>query len=135
MDTAELSQLLSVQGIKSALDPQIYDTLTYENEASVTHAISSAATWAFAKLIKANATKRIFNADETELLKQALEKRAIYELYTRSEVEGSAEDKRNDASMLISALLQLSQPDEPIKATSKAVICHDAKLSNYFPFK
>lgn len=88
-----------------ALERQILDTLTGGLSQIQEAAGVAAARYVYAALIRCGATERDFSADEHEILGQALHLRAIYELYSRSEVEASAEDKREDARVLLRALL------------------------------
>lgn len=88
-----------------AIEDQIRDTLTGGNTLLQDDAGAAAARYVFAALVRCGATQRQWSADELEILAEALAKRAIYELYTRSEIEASATDKRDDAITLLRALL------------------------------
>lgn len=87
------------------LEDQILDTITGGNTLLLRTAGEEAARWLFAALVRCRATSRTFGADATEILRSAVAKRAVYELYTRGEVEASADDKRADALSMLRAVL------------------------------
>jgi hypothetical protein len=87
------------------LEDQILDTITGGNTLLLRTAGEEAARWLFAALVRCRATVAEWTDDEREILRAAVHKRAVYELYSRSEVEASANDRRADATALLVALL------------------------------
>lgn len=108
----ELKALSTPGMIKSQLDGQVVLTLTAGDDDLIITSIKAAARWVFAAMARCGALSKTLSADEQDILAGAMEKRAIYELYTRSEVEASAEDKKDDAMALLKAVLgDCADPD------------------------
>jgi hypothetical protein len=88
-----------------ALEGQILQTMTAGNTVLQDDAGAEAARFVYAAMVRCGATSRVFTADELEILASAVHKLAIFELYRRSELEATADDKRADARVLLRALL------------------------------
>ncbi len=124
MKLKDIVNLIGPDDIQASLDPQLYLSLTSENSDVVVRAITSAGIWLYGILKRCNVVEVI----EEEVLKEALIKRSIYELFSRAETELSAEDKKQEAEALLFSLFGdcVSQKS---KLTSGA-ISYDPKLYN-----
>ncbi|NOU49986.1 hypothetical protein HG263_05475 [Pseudoalteromonas sp. JBTF-M23] len=134
MTLDEIKALVSTEAVQSSLDSQLFETLTYDSPDKVPLAINKAATWVYSKLIAGKAQNNDFNNDERALLSEALSKMAIYELYSLCEFEGTGEEKRKDAYVILNALLGMQSDEQAVKKSSKISVHQDAKLS-YNPFR
>ncbi|TQF71794.1 hypothetical protein [Pseudoalteromonas luteoviolacea] len=129
MTLDEIKILVSVEAVQNSLDSQLFETLTYDSPHKVPTAIDKAAAWAYSKLIQGKAQNNTFNNDELSLLTEAMCKMAIYELYSLCEFEGSAEEKRKDAYVIINALLGMQSDEQSVKRTAKISVSKDANQS------
>lgn len=105
MTLEELKKLTNPATLRRQLDRQIFETLTAGDDDLMRMSIHAAARWVYAAMVRCGGLDKAFGTDAQELLKGAIEKRAAYELYSRSEVEASAEDKKDDALALLKAVL------------------------------
>ncbi|MFV0261387.1 MAG: hypothetical protein ACK5JN_02960 [Kluyvera sp.] len=109
MTLNDLRQLITEGEVKAALDQQIYDSLTFNREGNtrvnVPYAIAAAARWGYARLLGAKAQHKGFDEDELEVIREALIKRAVYELGRTSEYKENFDMDRDDADTLFDAVL------------------------------
>ncbi|MGD1832502.1 MAG: hypothetical protein ACPKOP_04065 [Sphaerochaetaceae bacterium] len=90
---------LSVADLKAELQDYNYQMLTGGDDDVASRALAKAVIWAKAKVIAVNGT---FDPD-TEINRELVLKRALYELYSYAENEAVARDKRDDAFELLKA--------------------------------
>lgn len=90
---------ISVQDLKDEIREYNYEVLTGGDESIAQRCIDKAEVWARAKLIQA---KAVYDEDD-EILRLAVIKRALYELYSQAENEAVAADKKEDAMELLRA--------------------------------
>lgn len=90
---------LSVADLRAELQSYNYEMLTGGDDDVASRALSKAAIWAKAKVI---AVSGVFDPD-TEINREIVLKRALYELYSYAENEAVARDKRDDAFELLKA--------------------------------
>lgn len=109
MTLSELRQLITESEVEAALDQQIYDSLTYnrngEERVNVPYAVAAAARWGYSRLIGAKKQNQSFTADEMEVIREALIKRAVYELGRTSEFKENFDMDREDADTMMDAVL------------------------------
>lgn len=109
MTLSDLRQLITETEVKAALDQQLYDSLTFnrngEGRVNVPYAVAAAARWGYARLIGAKAQNTLFSADETEVIREALIKRAVYELGRTSEFKENFDLDKEDADTMFDAVL------------------------------
>lgn len=90
---------LTVSDLKSELKQYNYNMLTDGDDSVAERALHRALIWAKAKVIAASGS---FDPD-TEINREIVLKRALYELYSHAENEAVASDKREDALELLRA--------------------------------
>ncbi len=103
MDFGELKAMIGPDDVRAVLDSQIYQTFVVSESGSrdpVDAAITAAASWAWSIMSRCRADQ----APEPEVLKAALVKRAVFELFAGGENDVSAEDKKADAEALLVGL-------------------------------
>lgn len=93
--------MVTVDDLKEDVGEKTYRMLTQDDDTVAERAIEKAVIWVKAKFAKCG-KKPNFNS---ELVLEAILKRATYELWSMSEAEGKAEDKKEDAEILIEAVL------------------------------
>ncbi|MFV0262043.1 MAG: hypothetical protein ACK5JN_06335 [Kluyvera sp.] len=120
MTLSELKTLITVAEVKAALDDQLFESLTYgrgrgthgDPEAKVVtnvqFAVQASARWGYSRLIGAGAQNRAFSADSREVIREALIKRAVYELGRTQEFKENFDMDREDADTMMDAVLGLS---------------------------
>nr|WP_319520984.1 hypothetical protein [uncultured Sphaerochaeta sp.] len=91
---------LTVSDLKVELKDYNYRMLTGGDDDVAARALQRALIWAKAKII---ATSGSFDPD-TEINREIVLKRALYELYSHAENEAVASDKREDAMELLRAV-------------------------------
>lgn len=90
---------ISVEDLKAELKDYNYEVLTGGDDTVALRSLEKAELWAKAKLIQANG---MFD-EEDQILRLAIIKRALYELYSAAENEAVAADKKEDAMELLRA--------------------------------
>ena len=90
---------ISVQDLKDEIKDYNYEVLTGGDDTVAQRCIDKAEVWAKAKLIQA---KAVYD-EADEILRLAVIKRALYELYSQAENESVASDKKEDAMELLRA--------------------------------
>lgn len=110
MTLDDLQQLITVKEVEAALDQQLYDSLTYNRNGggrpvNVQYAVAASARWGYSRLMGSHAERRTFSADETEVIRQALIKHAVYELGRTSEFKENFDMDRDDADTMFNAVL------------------------------
>lgn len=90
---------ISVQDLKDEIKDYNYEVLTGGDDTVAQRCIDKAEVWAKAKLIQA---KAVYD-EADEILRLAVIKRALYELYSVAENEAVAADKKEDAMELLRA--------------------------------
>lgn len=90
---------ITVATLKGELKGYNYKMLTGDDDQVASRAIEKAVIWAKAKVI---AVAGVFDP-ETEINRELVLKRALYELYSYAENEAVAQDKREDALELLKA--------------------------------
>ncbi|MGT3827058.1 hypothetical protein ACUUMB_15160 [Enterobacter kobei] len=109
MTLNELKQLITVAEVEAALDEQIFNSLTFnqhgEGRVNVPYAVAAAARWGYSRLLGAGAERKTFSADTLEVIREALIKRAVYELGRTSEFKENFDMDRDDADTMFDAAL------------------------------
>jgi hypothetical protein len=110
MTLAELKALITPAEVEAALDQQLYDSLTFNREnrslrANVQYAVAASARWGYSRLMGGHAERKTFSADEREVIREALIKRAVYELGRTSEFKENFDMDRDDADTMFDAVL------------------------------
>lgn len=90
---------ITVDDLKREIKGYNYEVLTGGIDEPALRAIEKAETWAKAKIIQA---KGDYDEDD-EIIRLAIIKRALYELYSSAENEAVAQDKKEDAMELLRA--------------------------------
>lgn len=90
---------ISVQDLKDEIKDYNFSVLTGGDDRVAERAIDKAEIWARAKIIQA---RGIWDEND-EILRLAVIKRALYELYSVAENEAVAADKKEDAMELLRA--------------------------------
>ena len=91
--------MITVENLKGELKDYNYKMLTGGDDSVASRAIEKAVIWAKAKVI---VVAGVFNPD-TEINRELVLKRALYELYSYAENEAVAQDKKEDALELLKA--------------------------------
>ena len=97
----ELKMDLTVDDLRTQLKSYNYDTLTGGDDSVAQSCIDKAVIWAKAKLKNCGAELDL----DDEVLREAVLKRALYELYSYAENEQLAADKKDDALELMRSYL------------------------------
>ncbi|MBE8578720.1 hypothetical protein [Vibrio sp. OPT18] len=135
MNLDTLRQLVTPEGVKNALEPQLYLSLTGDIEhptrptpkhglvldefdegpmhtpqsrtypTCLMTACSNAAVWGYVTLTQADALNKGYSGDENAVLSMALVNRAIYELGRISQFDVSFHSNKKDAQNLIDAAI------------------------------
>ena len=93
--------MVTVDDLKGELSPYQYQMLTQNDDSVAERAIEKAKVWIEAKFAKCGQ-----EVDwELSFVQEALLKRALYELYSYAEQEEKARDKKEDAEVLLEAVL------------------------------
>jgi len=93
--------MITVKDLKVELSLSQYRMLTQDDDSVAERAIEKAKVWIEAKFAKCGK-----EVDwELSYVREALLKRALYELYAFGEQEGVAKDKKEDAEILLEAVL------------------------------
>ena len=93
--------MVTVNDLKGELSPYQYQMLTQNDDSVAERAIEKAKVWIEAKFAKCGQ-----KVDwELSYVQEALLKRALYELYAYGEQEEVAKDKKEDAEVLLEAVL------------------------------
>lgn len=90
---------ITVEELKEDISSYNYDVLTGGDDAVAQRALDKAVIWAKAKVIQAKGQYE----ESNEILRLAVIKRALYELYSAAENEAVADDKKEDAMELLRA--------------------------------
>lgn len=90
---------ITVEELKADISLYNYEVLTGGDDTAARRALDKAVIWAKAKVIQA---KGGYDEDN-EILRLAVIKRALYELYSAAENEAVASDKKEDAMELLRA--------------------------------
>ncbi len=90
--------MITVDDIKQDMRDYNYKEITKGNDSVVERAIKRAALWCKAKVLAMGAS-----FDDTDINREIVLKRALYELYSYAESEAVAEDKKEDAMELLKA--------------------------------
>jgi hypothetical protein len=93
--------MVTVEDLKGDVGENAYRMLTNDDDTVAQRAIEKAIIWVKAKFAKCG-KEPDFNS---EFVLEAILKRAAYELWSMSEAEGKAEDKKEDAEVLLEAVL------------------------------
>jgi len=93
--------MVTVDDLKEDVGERTYRMLTGDDDAVGERAIEKAIIWVKAKFAKCGKEPDF----SSELVLEAILKRAAYELWSMSEAEGKAEDKKEDAEVLLEAVL------------------------------
>ncbi len=125
MTLTELKSLVTPEGVKRALDEQIYDSLVYGDGHNVTDACKNAATWAYAAIAKAGKLNHAFTSDDKELLSTAMIQMAIYNLGGHHFFDLS--NPKDDAIALLNAALGLSSDSDGTSTYTGAAVARDEK--------
>jgi len=91
---------VTVADLKEDLKAYNYEILTGGDDSVAQRAIEKARVWAQAKVLAAGGVFK----EETEVCRQIVIKRALYELYSSAENEAVARDKKEDAMELLRAV-------------------------------
>lgn len=91
---------VTIADLKKEIAVYNYELLTGEDDTVAERAIQKAVIWAQAKVTAASG----FFDGETEVNRQIVIKRALYELYSYAENEAVAQDKKEDAMELLRAV-------------------------------
>ncbi|CAK1709844.1 conserved hypothetical protein [Vibrio crassostreae] len=129
----ELRAMVTIQGVSSSLDEQIYHSLTYNDENNAQTACQSAARWCYAYLGQKNALSRLYSEDDKEVLAEGMTQRAIYELGEISEFD--FDDRKDEALALINALLGLNHGTESGAQYTGAAIARDQESHIIVPYR
>ena len=93
--------MITVEELKKELSHSQYRMLTQDDDSVAERAIEKAKVWIEAKFAKCGQ-----KVDwELSYVQEALLKRALYELYAYAEQEEAAKDKKEDAEVLLEAVL------------------------------
>lgn len=110
--------MITVEDLKAELPLSQYRILTQDDDSVAERAIEKAKVWVEAKFAKCGK-----EVDwELSYVQEALLKRAIYELWSMSEQEGKAEDQKEDAEILLEAVLGDCAEDKGRVASPIAVV-------------
>jgi len=93
--------MLTVEDLKKELSERDYRMLTDGDDAVAERALAKARAWVTARFRKCGMEPDF----EDELVKEAILKRALYELYSFAENEKVAADKKQDAEDLLEGVL------------------------------
>jgi hypothetical protein len=91
---------VTVEDLKAEIKSYNYKVLTDGDSTVAQRAIEKATIWAKAKVVAASG----YFDKESEVNKQIVIKRALYELYSYAENEAVAQDKKEDAMELLKAV-------------------------------
>jgi hypothetical protein len=91
---------VTVADLKKEIAAYNYDLLTGEDDTVAERAIQKAVIWAKAKVTAASG----YFDEESEVNRQIVIKRTLYELYSYAENEAVAQDKKEDAMELLRAV-------------------------------
>jgi len=98
------SGVITTKELKKEIGTYQYDTLTGDDDRNGKRALSKATIWVQSRFLACG--KDIATIDwNNELVKEALLKRASYELYSSREQEQIAKDKKEDALELLAGYL------------------------------
>ena len=101
--------MIAIDDLKAELTPYNYQMLTQNADSIAQRAIEKATIWVKAKFAKCGKEPDF----EDSLVKEAVLKRALYELYSFSEQEEKARDKKEDAEVLLEGLFGSCAKDSP----------------------
>jgi len=93
--------MITVEELKKELSHSQYRMLTQDDDSVAERAIEKAKVWIEAKFAKCG--QKV--GWELSYVQEALLKRALYELYAYAEQEEVAKDKKEDAEVLLEAVL------------------------------
>ena len=93
--------MVTLEDLKGELSERAYRMLTQGDDAVAQRALDRARVWVVAQFVRCGATPDF----ENEIVREALLKRALYELYSFRENERVARDKKEDARELLEGLL------------------------------
>ncbi len=93
--------MVTVNELKAELTDYNYQMLTQGDDGVAERAIEKATIWLKAKFAKCGKEPDW----EDSLIKEALLKRALYELYSYAEQEEKAKDKKEDAEVLLRGVI------------------------------
>ncbi len=125
MTLTELKGLVTPEGVKRALDDQIYDSLVYGDGHNVTDACSNAATWAYSVIAKVGKLNYAFTADDKEVLSAAMIQMAIYNLGAHHFFDLT--NPKEAAVALLNASLGLSSDSDGTSTFTGAAVAKDEK--------
>lgn len=109
MTLDELKTLVTPEGVKSALDDQIYDSLAFGDGENVLDSCHQSAIWGYSYLAKTGNITKAFNASEKEVISAALIQRAIYHLNAHHFFD--IDNPKEMAQALIDSILGISNSD------------------------
>lgn len=119
-----------LEELKAEIKDYNYETLTGGDDTVAERCLSKAEAWVRAKL-------RTYGADvdlQNDVIRQALIKRALYELYSYAENEEVARDKAKDAVDLLRSQFGKSIEGEGEKAKGEPVVHTVAGSDNWKGF-
>ena len=93
--------MVTIDDLKEDVGTSAYRMLTRDDDSVAERAIEKAIIWVKAKFARCGREPDFQN----EFVLEAVLKRAAYELWSMSEAEGKAEDKKEDAEVLLEAVL------------------------------
>ncbi len=93
--------MVTVEELKRELSPTQYRMLTQDDDSVAERAIEKAKVWVESRFAKCGKSVDW----ELSYVQEALLKRALYELYAYGEQEEVARDKKEDAEVLLEAVL------------------------------
>jgi len=132
MVLTSVKELITASDVQGSMDAEIIRSMTDDAGSMLAHAVSNACVWAFAIMKRCDTTG--LDTDDQEIIKLALIKRAQYELFSMSEVEETANDKKEQSENLMIGLFgeraRLDQAEINEESAVVAVsVSHDRKLS------
>jgi len=100
--------MVTIDELKKELTSYNYEMLTQGDDSVAQRALDKAVIWVKARFAKCGKEPDF----ENQLVKEAVLKRALYELYSYAEQEEKAKDKKEDASHLLEGLIGNCAKDE-----------------------
>ena len=105
--------MVTIDDLKNELTSYNYQTLTQNDDTIAQRAIDKAVIWVKARFAKCGKEPDF----ENDLVKEAVLKRALYELYSYAEQEEKAKDKKEDASALLEGIIGNCAKEEGAKTS------------------
>ncbi|MBE8578648.1 hypothetical protein [Vibrio sp. OPT18] len=125
MTLDELKTLVTPEGVKNALDDQIFDSLAFGDGENVTSSCKSAAIWCYSYLAKTGNLTKAFSQSDKEVISAAMVQMAIYHLNAHHFF--SIDDPKDMAQALIDSILGISQSSNGTSVYVGAAVAKDEK--------